>query len=169
MAKRLTAFAIFLAALLASCSAFDLKYSREEMLSYYQTSIEPVVPKSAKTLLGDERINLYVGNRSFGIETKRGELYGFELRPISEPTIIVNVSEEAASAIAAKKYGVMNAIRNGGIKVCTSNFMSAIKVGMMQRIYAVSGADDVLTGKKMPPRGLDTYGALYIQRARIFE
>jgi hypothetical protein len=38
---------------------------------------------------------------------------------------------------------------------------------MIERIYAISGADDLITGKKAPPIGIDSYSSIYVQRASI--
>lgn len=147
--------------------AFTLNGTREEMLIYYQTAIEPKMPNTAKALLGDERINLAIGGKTLGIETRQGELYGFGFTPIVNPSITVAVSDAAAGGIAAKKLGILSAINNGGITVRTSNWYTALKVEMMKRIYAASGADDHLTGKRAMPRSLESYNAIYIQRAKI--
>ncbi len=157
-------FSLFALPLLHS---FALNGTREQMLIYYQTAVEPKIPKTAKALLGDEKINVEIGGKTLGIETRRGELYGFSFTPIAFPSIEVNVSDAAADAIAAKKMGVMAALDNGGITVRASSWYTALKVEMMKRIYASSGADDYLTGRRALPRSMESYNSIYIQRAKI--
>ncbi|MFA6489350.1 MAG: hypothetical protein WCT52_01605 [Candidatus Micrarchaeia archaeon] len=167
MVKKLLAVCVFLVFLLNFCSAYVLNESREEMLSYYQTYLEPKIPRTAKALLGDERINVQIGGKTLGIATKRGELSDFEVHAIGNPTIEVAVSDAAAEAIKGKKVGIMPCLDDGSIKVRTSNFFTAVKVEMMKRIYAVSGADDAITGKAAPSRSIESYNSIYIQRAKI--
>ncbi|MEM4555022.1 MAG: hypothetical protein QXT25_04190, partial [Candidatus Anstonellaceae archaeon] len=70
-----------LVALLFACLAFgqhqEQEWNAEEMLAYYQANIDHKVPKSAKMLLGNERINAYVKGYIIGIQTKRGEIQQF--------------------------------------------------------------------------------------------
>lgn len=167
MASKLLLIGVLLVFAASSLSAYVLNDSREEMLAYYQTYLEPKIPKSAKAILGDERINLQIGGRTLGIETRRGELSGFSTWPVESPTIEVVVSDAAAEAIKGKKVGIMPCLENGWIRVRTGNFFTAVKVEMMKRIYAVSGADDLITGKRSPPRSLESYNSIYIQRAKI--
>ena len=117
--------------------------------------------------MGDERINLQIGGKTLGIELKRGEIYSFGFSPLQNPTIEAFVSDSAAEAIEAKKSGILPALENGGILVHTSNFFTAMKVEMIKRIYAISGADDLISGKKAPPRSMDSYNSIYVQRASI--
>lgn len=159
------AFAILLLA--SASSAYYLNATREEMLTKYQTYVEPKIPKSARMLVGDERVNVYVGRKVLGIETKRGELSSFELRPVESPSVVVTISDSAAEKIEARKMGILQAIDSGGIKIDAKNFFSALKIETMKRIYAVSGADDELLGKKKGSARADTYNSIYVQRARI--
>ena len=169
MAGKFLIFAVFLAIFFSSCSAFVLNASRDEMLAYYQTYLEPKIPSSAKALIGDERINVQLGGKTLGIELKHGELTGFGIGAIDSPSIEVIVSDAAAEAIKGKREGMLDAINNGGITVKTNDFFTMIKVEMMKRIYAISGADDLITGKRAAPEsnGIASYGSFYIQKATI--
>ena len=160
------AFAMLL--LSSAASAYYLNATREEMLVKYQTYVEPKIPKSAKMLVGDERVNIYVGRKVLGIETKKGELSSFELRPVENPTIVVTISDSAAEKIDDRELGILPAIDSGGIKIEAKNFFSALKIEMAKRIYAVSGADDELLGKNKGSGRVDTYNSIYVQRARIW-
>ncbi len=168
---RLFAAAVLLVLAVSLAQAYQLTQSREEILAYYQNNLEEKIPKSAKTLIGDERINVYVGGRQFGIETKRGELYYFETYALEKPTIVVRVSDAAFEKIIKKKTGVLQAIDDGGIKIQPKNFLSALKVETAKRVYAVSGVDDTLSGKKKgtfpTPPSAPAYNSLYVQKARI--
>ncbi len=167
MAKALAAFA-FLALLLSSCSAYSLNWTREQMLAYYQGSMEPKLPRTAKLLLGDERINAYVGGKALGIETKHGELYSFEMAALSSPTIVVGVDDSAIQNLSAGRCGILAAIDSGEITVEPQNFFSAIKLEAMKRIYAASGADRKLFGANTAPwQAANSANSLYVQRARV--
>lgn len=122
--------------------------TRDEMLLYYQEHVQDKIPKTAELIIGDERINLYIDGRVFGIETRQGELYSFEAAPLGNPTIVVTVSDQAGQDIASGKSGVLSEIDSGGIKIDAKNFFSALKVEVAKRIYAVSGADDIISGRK---------------------
>ena len=132
MAGKFLIFAVFLAIFFSSCSAFVLNASRDEMLAYYQTYLEPKIPSSAKALIGDERINVQLGGKTLGIELKHGELTGFGIGAIDSPSIEVIVSDAAAEAIKGKREGMLDAINNGGITVKTNDFFTMIKVEMMR-------------------------------------
>jgi hypothetical protein len=164
------AFWIFLLLVLAAASGFELKESRSEMLAYYHAYIEPKIPKTAKAIIGDEKINVKIGGKVLGIETKRGELAQFDLQPVPSPTIEVEVSDESAQAIMAKKSGILREIEKGGITIRANSPFSALKVEVVKRIYAVSGADDILSGKKPVPqtRGLEYYNSIYSRRVKIY-
>ena len=166
MAKMLVA-AVFLLFLLSVSSAYVLNWTRDEMLDEYHAMVEPKIPKSAKMLLGDERINAYVGGKVIGIETLRGELYYFELAPVDDPTIVATISDSAAEAIEQKRMGIMAALESGGIKIEGKNLLSMLKVEVLKRIYAVSGADRQLLGRKQTTTMAGIYNSLFMQRAWI--
>ncbi len=157
--------------LLSAAYAYRLNASREELLAYYQNHLEEKMPKSAKMLIGNERINIYIGGQVFGIETRLGELYYFEAYALEKPGIVVNVSDDAAQRLAKKKIGILQAIDEGGIRIDSRNFLSALKVEMIKRIYAVSGADDQFLDRKkgtVPAPPMQDYNSLYTQHARIW-
>ena len=166
MAKALAAF-VFLALLFSSCSAYTLSLTREQMLTYYQGSMEPKLPRTAKLLLGDERINAYVGGKALGIETRHGELHSFEMSALTDPTIVVRVTDSALEGISAGREGILAAIDAGEIAVEPQNFLSAIKLEAMKRIYAASGADRKLFGAGASWQAANSANSLYVQRARI--
>lgn len=161
----LLAFA-FILILVSAASAYVLNSTREGMLSYYNSEIEPKVPKTAKILLGDERINVQAGGKTIGIQTVRGELAVFEFYPVEDPTVEITVSDWAAEAIEGRKIGIMQALESGGITVRTNNFFSFLKVEMIKRIYAVSGADDAILGKKKGTVA-SALNSMLVQRVRI--
>lgn len=168
---RMKTFALFASALLTlAClsHAFVLNDTREEMLSYYQTKLEPKVPKSARMLMGDEKVNVHIGGRTLGIEIRNGELYSFETYQVQGAGIDITVSDSAADAIRQGKSGVLAQLEKGEIKITTTNFLSTLKIETAKRIYAVSGADDQIIGKKKsPPADSGTYNSIYVQRAKI--
>ena len=160
--------AILLAVLLLASASFSYKItqSREEMLSYYYSNIDAKVPKTAKLLLGDEKINVYIGGDSIGIETRAGELASFEMVPLENPGIEIWVSDYAAEAMVKKRMGVLDAIDAGGITIKTHGWYQAFKVEVIKRLYAVAKIDDIVLGKKKAGAG-DLSNSAYVQRARI--
>lgn len=165
MARAMLA-AAFALILLSSASAYVLNSTREEMLSYYNSEIEPKVPKTAKILLGDERINVEVGGRTIGIQTVRGELAVFEFYPLEKPGVEIIVDDSAAEAIGNRKMGVMQAMESGGVSVKANNFFSFLKVEMIKRIYAVSGADDAILGNRKGTAAA-ALNSMMVQKIRI--
>jgi hypothetical protein len=159
---------LLIALCLQLANAYYLSQTRDQLLEYYFANVEGKVPQTARMLIGDERISVYVGSQPMGIETRRGQLYSFELRAIENPTIIVRVSDEAAEKIAHKQMGIMQAISSGGITIEPKTLLSSVKVEMMKRIYAVSGCDDKLLGKKYVSPQPFTYNSIYTMlKARI--
>ncbi|MEM2138430.1 MAG: hypothetical protein QW568_05050 [Candidatus Anstonellaceae archaeon] len=145
---RLAALAVAFILLASTSFAFKISQSRDELLIYYQTYVQEKIPKTAKLLIGDEKLNVYIAGRVFGIQTKYGDLYSFEEVALEKPGIVVKVSDDAAEKIAKKQMGVMQAIESGGIKIEAKSFLAALKVEAAKRIYAVSGADEKLLGKR---------------------
>lgn len=165
---RLLAACLLFAVLLSSAAfAYRLTATREEMLSYYYSNIDAKVPKTAKLLLGDEKINVYIANDIIGIETRGGELASFEMAPVENPSIIIRVSNEAAEKIAKKRMGVLDAIEQGGITIKTQGWYPAFKVEVLKRLYAVAKIDDIILGKKKPGAEGDLSNSAIVQRARI--
>ena len=167
MASNPLLFAVLVAFLISSCSAYSLNLTREQMLAYYQSSIEPKIPAAARMLLGDERINVYVGGKVLGIETARGQLYSFETSPMQDPTIVVAVGDSAVENISAGREGILSAIDSGEIRIAPKNFFSAIKVEAMKRVYAVSGADRRISGAGAAWQAGSGLNSLYVQRTWI--
>jgi len=165
---RLLPLLLGLALLLQAADAYYIKQSREQLLDYYFAHIDDKVPPSARMLIGDEKINVYIGNEALGIETRRGQLYYFETAPVEKATTTITISEDAAEKISQKKMGIIEAIDNGGIKIQTTNLLSALKMEMIKRIYAISGADDRILGKKPAPLQPYTQSSIYyVRKARI--
>lgn len=165
---KLLAALLGLALLLQVADAYYIKQSRDQLLDYYFANIEDKVPQSARMLIGDEKINIYVGSQAMGLETRRGKLYSFEMYPLEKPTIVVKVTDEAADKISQGKMGIMQAIDTGGIKIEPKTLFSSVKVEMMKRIYAVSGCDDKILKKSNPPVQPYTYNSLYfVRKTRI--
>lgn len=163
------ALALLLFALcLSLADAYYIKQTRDQLLDYYFAYVDDKIPKSARMLIGDERINAYVGSQAMGIETRRGQLYSFEMYALEKPTIVVRVSEDAADKLSQRKIGIMQAIDSGGIRIEPKTLLSSIKVEMIKRIYAVSGVDEKILGKKNYPVAPYTSSSIYfVRKARI--
>ncbi|MEM4634110.1 MAG: hypothetical protein QW275_03070 [Candidatus Anstonellaceae archaeon] len=158
-------FAFFLLFFSLQVHSTPFNYTREQIIAEYH-KVEPKLPKSAKMLIGNERVNAYVGGRVIGAEFRGGELYSLEMHPVKNPGIEVTISDAAVQAIREKKSGILPLIEKGEIRITTTNFLSSLKIEAAKRIYAVSGADEQITGKKKPSAA-EAYNSAYIQRARI--
>jgi len=164
---RLPATCAFALLLLSACFSYNIVQSREEMLSYYYSAIDAKVPKSAKMLIGDEKVNVYIGRDIIGIETKGGELRSFELSPLESPNIIIRVSDYAAESIAKKRMGILDAIDLGEITIETHGWYAAFKVEVLKRLYAVAKIDDIILGKKKAVAGAGLPNSAIVQHAMI--
>lgn len=152
---------------LGALQATIVLQSREEMLNYYYSSVDGKIPKSARMLIGDEKINVYVSSQAIGIETTRGELSSFETYPVAKPTIVVRVSDTALERLSARKTGLLALVDTGEIRIEPKTLLSALKVEAMKRIYAVSGADRQLFSSPSAPQAPNSFNSLYVQRTRI--
>ena len=140
MANRLLASLVLLCFLLSACTAYP-NYTREQLLNYYQSNVQPKLPRTALMLIGSERINVYAAGRVFGIVTLNGNLASFDTKPVSDPTIIVTISDSAIDKLYDRQEGLLAALSSGEITIKTTNFFSALKIAAIKSIYAASGAD----------------------------
>lgn len=163
------AFAIFFLTLLISSSfCYRIKQSRDVLLDRYYSYVEPKIPKSIKAIVGDERINVYIGESVVGIETKRGELYRLELSPIKNPTIVITVTSEAAEKIEKRKMGILEALENGGIKIKTYRWVSALKVEAIKKAYALSGIEKRLLNKDIKESEIYSTNSFFVRPRQPF-
>ncbi|MEM4348155.1 MAG: hypothetical protein QXN37_01150 [Candidatus Anstonellaceae archaeon] len=145
------AFGLLLCACLTFGQHESLEWNAEEMLTYYQVNIDYKVPKSAKMLIGSERINVYVKGYIIGIQTKRGEIQHFGFGALENPTIVVFISDRAYEDIKNRKIGVLKAIDLGEIRIEGKTLLSSLKIEAAKRIYAAAGGDALFLGKKATP------------------
>lgn len=165
---RIAAALLLFALCLSLADAYYIKQSRDQLLDYYFAYVDGKVPRSARMLIGDERINAYIGSQEMGIETRRGQLYSFEMYAFEKPTIVVRVTDDAADRLSNREIGIMQAIDSGGIKIEPKTLLSSIKVEMIKRIYAISGADDKIMGKRNYPASPYTSSSIYaVRKTRI--
>jgi len=157
----------FVSAMLCCANAYQIEQSREQLLSKYYSQVDQKVPKSARVLVGDERINAYIGHSVIGMETRRGELYSFEYAPLANPSIVIIVTDDAAERIENRSIGLLEAMDSGGITVKANNWVSAFKVEALKRAYAVSGIDARLTDKSVKEDEIYSTNSLFMQRARF--
>lgn len=162
---KLAAFACALLLFLPILCPYSIPYTREELLDkYYKYSDK--VPRSARLLLGDETINVHIGDSVIGIKTKNGELSALETYAFQRATITITVDAATASKLDRHETGIIKAIDEGGIRIKTSNLLSGFKVEALKKIYAVSGYDKQLYSQ--PSKGEsqpDAYNSIYVQRA----
>jgi len=161
------AFALFAALLLSVSHAYQIEQSREEMLAKYYSYVDAKIPKSLRLLVGDERVNAYIGQSVIGIETRKGELYSFEYAPLKDPNIVIIVTDKAAERIENRSMGVLEAMDNGGIRVKTYNWLSAFKVAALKNAYALSGIDKRLTDKGVQEDEIYSTNSLFMTRQRV--
>ncbi|MCX6769702.1 MAG: hypothetical protein NT051_03410 [Candidatus Micrarchaeota archaeon] len=131
--------------LMGSIFAYQLNVSRDWLLEKYYSKVSDQIPKSARLILGSERINVLIGKSTIGIETKNGELASLEMYAIASPTITITVDDATAEKLERREIGALSAMNSGGIRVKTSNLYSAFKVEVLKKIYSASGADKTLT------------------------
>ena len=161
------AFALFAVLLLSVSYAYQIEQTREQLLAKYYAYVDAKVPKSARMIVGDERVNAYIGQSVIGIETRKGELYSFEYAPLKNPNIVIIVTDEAAEKIENRSMGVLEAIGNGGIKIKTYNWLSAFKVAALQNAYSLSGIDRRITDKNVKEDEIYNANSLFMNRQRV--
>ena len=164
MGKLYIAFAVLL--LLSVSFAFQLQVTRDELLDRYYTQVSDKIPKSARLLLGDETVNVYIGSSVVGVRTKNGELAELETRALEKPTIVITVDDSTAQRIEDREIGVLSALDSGCIKVQANNWYSAFKFEALRKIYSSSGADRLITAKNPAGKTAYSQGPVRIVRAR---
>ena len=162
------AFALFTALLLCTSYAYQLEQTRDELLAKYYAYVDAKIPKSARMIVGDEKVNAYIGQSVIGIETRNGELYSFEYAALKNPNVVIIVTDTAAEKIEDRSMGVLEAIDNGGIKIKTYNWLSAFKVAALQNAYALSGIDKRITNKNVKEDDIYSANSLFMNRQRVF-
>jgi len=159
---KVSAAAVFALLLLNLLSAYQLNKTRDQLLSSYYSDVDSKIPNGLRALVGDEKINVNIGGRTIGIETRSGRLYSFEYAPLKNPGIVITVSDEAADRIGRKEMGVMAAIDSRLITIRTTNFFSMLKVEALKRVYVASGMD-----KKLMEYDDGNYNAVYVQKLKV--
>ena len=96
---RAALFALSAILMLCTSYAYKIEQSREALLAKYYAYVDPKIPKTARMLIGDERVNAYIGQSVIGLEVKKGELRSFEYAPLQDQSIVVIVSDSAAEKI----------------------------------------------------------------------
>jgi len=161
------AFALFAVLLLSASYAYQIEQTREALLAKYYSYVDAKIPKSARMILGDEKINAYIGQSVIGIETRKGELYSFEYTALKDPNIVIVVTDDAAEKIENRSMGILEAIDNGGIKIKTYNWLSAFKVAAIKNAYSLSGIDKRLTNKNVKEDEIYSANSLFMNRPRV--
>ena len=164
---KVLAFALFAAVLLSLSYAYQIEQTREQLLAKYYAYVDAKVPKSARMIVGDEKVNAYIGQSVIGIETRKGELYSFEYAPLKNPDIVIIVTDEAAEKIENRSMGLLEAMDNGGIKIKTYDWLSAFKVAAIKNAYSLSGIDKRLTDKRVAENEIYSTSSLFMVRQRV--
>jgi hypothetical protein len=164
---RSIAFALFAVLLIGASYAYHIEQTREELLAKYYAYVDAKIPKSARMIVGDERVNAYIGQSVMGIETRRGELYSFEYAPLKDPNIVIIVTDEAAEKIENRTMSVLEAMDNGGIKIKTYNWLSSFKVAAIKNAYSLSGIDKRITNKTVKEEDIYSANSLFMNRQRV--
>ena len=166
MANGLLASIVLLCFMLSSCSAYA-NYTRDQILNYYQSNVQPKLPKAALMLIGNERINAYAGGMVYGIVTSNGNLASFDTSAVPNPTIVVTISDSALDKLYERQEGLLAALSSGGITIHTNNFFSSLKVAAIKSIYAASGADSRFFGPGASWPAPAGTNSMLVQRAWI--
>lgn len=161
------AFVLFVSLLICVSYAYQIEQSREELLAKYYAYVDAKIPKSARLIMGDEKVNAYIGQSVVGIETRNGELYSFEYAPVKNPNIVIVVTDDAAEKIENRSMGVLEAIDNGGITIKTYNWFSAFKVAALKSAYSLSGIDKRITDKNVKESDIYSANSLFMNRPRV--
>jgi len=164
---RALAFALFAMFLLSVSYAYQIEQTREQLLSKYYAYVDAKVPKTARMIVGDERVNAYIGQSVVGIETRGGELYSFEYAPLKNPNVAIFVTDDAAEKIENRTMGILEAMDNGGIRIKTYDWLSAFKVAALKSAYEMSGIDKRLTDKTVKEDEIYDTNSLFMNRQRF--
>ncbi|MCX6771623.1 MAG: hypothetical protein NTX79_06215 [Candidatus Micrarchaeota archaeon] len=162
------AFVLFAALLLCASHAYQIDQSRDDLLAKYYAYVDAKVPKTARMIVGNEKVNAYIGQSVIGVETRNGELYSFEYAALANPDIVVIVSDEAAEKIENRSTGVLEAMDNGGIQIKTYSWLAMFKVAALRNAYALSGIDKRLTNRTIDERDIYNANSLFMVRQRVF-
>ena len=161
------AFALFAVLLLSVSYAYQIEQSREELLAKYYAYVDAKVPKTARMIVGDEKVNAYIGQSVVGIETRGGVLYSFEYAPLKNPNVVIFVTDDAAERIENRTMGILDAMDNGGIKIKTYDWLSAFKVAALKSAYEMSGIDRRLTNASVKEDEIYNTNSLFMNRQRF--
>jgi hypothetical protein len=161
-------FALLAALLLATASAYQVERTRDDLVARYYSQVDSKIPKSVRMIIGDERVNAYIGHSVIGIETKRGELYSLEYEPLKNPSIVIVVTDDAAERIENRTEGILAAIDNGGIRIKTNGWLPSFKMEALKQAYAISGIDRRLTNKSVQEGDIYSANSLFMNRPRAW-
>ena len=117
---------------------FSARYAfdhAEETINDYNSNFENL-PNLARTLLGNERINLTVNMndnsiKQLGLITKNGKIISYSKKTLENPTVYVTLSEDTMNSISfssnpSKDFA--NAIQNKDISIESKRTVTGIKV-----------------------------------------
>lgn len=117
---------------------FNTRYAVEhtdEIVNEYNHRFERI-PNFAKTLLGNERINLIINMndgsmKEYSLVTQEGKIIEYDNKLLNDYSIAVRTSERVIDSIASSKepgndFG--NAVENGDIKIESQKLVSGIKI-----------------------------------------
>ena len=161
------AFALFAVLLLSVSYAYQIEQTREELLAKYYAYVDAKVPKTARMIVGDEKVNAYIGQSVVGIETRGGVLYSFEYAPLKNPDVVIIVTDDAAERIENRTMGILDAMDSGGIKIKTYDWLSSFKVAALKSAYEMSGIDRRLTNASVKEDEIYNTNSLFMNRQRF--
>jgi len=107
----------------------------DEVIADYNTKFENI-PNFARTLLGNERINLVINMsdgsvKNFGLITKEGKIIELNKDSLNSPTFVITTSERVIDEVAKSSNAgqdFADAILNDKIKVEGIGFMPQTKI-----------------------------------------
>ena len=151
MMKSLTTLILLVFFVVVVITSFDLSYTGDIVAENFNTkylldNMDKVVndynqkfeniPRFAKTLFGNERINLAIimnnnSKKEFGLITKEGKVIEYSKKPLENPTIGITAPESVIDNIASSRnpsQEFSKAIKNKNIILEPKKFLTKIKV-----------------------------------------
>jgi hypothetical protein len=121
----------------------------EKELQEMIPSINENIPGYAKAAIGNEQINIFIGDSGLAsIVTRHGLIENIQFAKTEDPTIDVYVSKKAMDEIMQGETGILDQLKNDEIKIKPYGAWKKIKIVSLKTIYALSGLDKKLREKQ---------------------
>ena len=115
-------------------NAKELVENTNQVVNDYNQKFENI-PKFAKTLLGNERINLLINmndgsKKELSFVTKEGKIISYEKKPLENPTMLITASESIIDSVSSSSNpsaDFAKAIKNKSINIEPKKLKGKIK------------------------------------------